>query len=181
MFACPSFGQERGPGNWQNMPDSVRKNMPKIGSVIGTLVDAKGGKPVAYASIAVISTRDSAIVGGALSDEKGRFTITELPMGRLSLRVSFLGYGTQNLTPFILNPMKPEYDAGNIQLNASSENLKAVEVTAEKLDLINNLDKKVYNLDKNIVNIGGTVTDAMQNIPSVTVDIDGNEVAHDGM
>ena len=158
----------------KNIPDSVRKNMPKIGTVSGNLVEANGGKAVAYASIAVIWGRDSCIVGGALSDEKGRFNINELPMGRLRLRVTFIGYATQNLDPFILNPMQPDYDAGSIRLNASMAKLKEVEVTAEKLDLINSLDKKVYNLDKNIVNTGGTITDAMQNIPSVTVDIDGN-------
>jgi len=174
LFCSYSYGQDGGRERMKNIPDSVRKNMPKIGTVSGTLVEANGGKAVAYASIAVISVRDSSIVGGALSDEKGRFNITELPMGRLRLRVTFIGYATQNLDPFILNPMQPDYDAGSIRLNASMAKLKEVEVTAEKLDLINSLDKKVYNLDKNIVNTGGTITDAMQNIPSVTVDIDGN-------
>jgi len=157
-----------------NVPDSLRKNLPKIGSVSGLLVDAIGSHPVSYASVAVISVRDSTIVGGALSDEKGRFTISELPMGRLKLRITFVGFETMNLEPFILSPMQPSFSAGSIRLNASSERLKEVEVSAEKLELINSLDKKVYNLDKNIVNLGGTVTDAMQNIPSVVVDIDGN-------
>ncbi|TAH41603.1 MAG: TonB-dependent receptor [Bacteroidetes bacterium] len=174
LVASISHGQDGSSGRMKNIPDSVRKNMPKIGTVSGILLDADGGKAVSYASIAVISVRDSAIVGGALSDENGRFSIDELPMGRLSLRITFIGYATLNLDPFILNPMQPEYDAGSIRLNASLARLKEVEVSAEKLDLINSLDKKVYNLDKNIVNTGGTITEAMQNIPSVTVDIDGN-------
>lgn len=173
MLSLFSFGQRGEGGRIQNNPDSIRKNMPKIGSVSGILVDA-ASHPVSYASIAVINVRDSAIVGGAMSDEKGRFSIKELPLGRLRLRITFIGYATLNLDPFILNPMKPEYDAGSIRLSESAEKLKVVEVSAEKLEVINSLDKKVYNLDKNIVNTGGTVTEAMQNIPSVTVDIDGN-------
>lgn len=174
LLSTGSIAQDRDFGRGQQVPDSIRKNMPKIGSVSGKLRDAGNNSAVAFASIAVISVRDSSIVGGALSDEKGNFNITELPMGRLQLKISFIGYATQSLDPFILNPMKPQHDVGSIRLNASAERLKEVEVSAEKLDLINTLDKKVYNLDKNIINTGGTVTDAMQNIPSVTVDIDGN-------
>ena len=174
LLSANSFAQGGGMERRQNIPDSLRKSMPKIGTVSGSLLDGISGKAVSYASIAVFSSRDSSIVGGALSDEKGRFTINELPMGRLYLRITFIGYATQSLEPFILSPMKPDYNAGSIRLNASAERLKEVEVSAEKLDLITTLDKKVYNLDKNIVNTGGTITEAMQNIPSVTVDIDGN-------
>ena len=36
------------------------------------------------------------------------------------------------------------------------------------------LDKRVYNVGKNNLVRGGTVSDVLQNVPSVSVDIDGN-------
>lgn len=166
--------QQKGPGSRGVNPDSLRKSLPKIGEVNGLISDAASGEPVIYASVAVYSLSDSSIAGGALTDEKGRFSISELPMGRHRLQITFIGYTTQVLEPFILSPMKPVHAVGQIKLNASTARLKEVEISAEKLDLIHSLDKKVYNLDKNIINTGGSVTDAMQNIPSVAVDIDGN-------
>src|SRR5690606_36203023 len=35
------------------------------------------------------------------------------------------------------------------------------------------LDKKIYNIGKDLTTAGGTVADALNNVPSVTVDMDG--------
>ncbi|HRH65450.1 MAG TPA: TonB-dependent receptor [Bacteroidia bacterium] len=128
---------------------------------------------VMFAAVAVISARDSSVVGGALSDAKGNFAIEDLPMGRFRLRITILGYGTLFTEPFPLFPQNPESDAGIIKIDPSAASLKEVNVSAEKLDLINSLDRKIYNVDKNIVNTGGTVTEVLSNIPSVSVDMDG--------
>lgn len=37
-----------------------------------------------------------------------------------------------------------------------------------------NIDRKVFNVEKNLTSVGGTAVDAMKNVPSVNVDIDGN-------
>lgn len=164
--------QERGQMRRQ-FPDSLARNMPKIGKVYGKILDKKTNKPVSYASVAVISARDSAIVGGALSDAKGKFLVEELPFGKFRLRITFLGYGTFFTDLFTINPSNQESDAGTVFLSSSAANLKEVNVTAENPDLINSLDRRVYNVDKNIVNTGGTVTEVLSNIPSVSVDMDG--------
>jgi len=49
-----------------------------------------------------------------------------------------------------------------------------VEVTAEREMMVSNLDKKIINVDKSIASIGGSAVDVMQNIPSVSVDVEGN-------
>ena len=36
------------------------------------------------------------------------------------------------------------------------------------------IDRKIFNVEKNINSTGGTATDIMRNIPSLSVDIDGN-------
>ena len=161
-------GQMRRQGN-----DSLMRSMPKIGKVSGKIFDSKSNKPVEYASVAVVANRDSSIAGGSLSDGKGNFLVEELPMGRFRLRITILGYGTMFSDVFILTPQNPESDAGKISIDPSAASLKEISVSAERPDLINSLDRKVYNVDKNIVNTGGTVTEVLSNIPSVNVDMDG--------
>ncbi len=154
--------------------DSSFKNMPRVGKVFGIVHDANTKKPVEFATVSLLSMRDSSVVGGGLTDAKGKFQIEELPPGRFKMRVSFIGYKTFDYQPIIINPQNQMFDVGVINFSASAKSLKEVEVTAEKNEYTNNIDKKVYNLDKNIVNAGGTATDVLQNIPSVAVDIDGN-------
>jgi outer membrane receptor protein involved in Fe transport len=36
------------------------------------------------------------------------------------------------------------------------------------------IDRRVFNVDKNITAVGGTAIDVMRNIPSVSVDVEGN-------
>ena len=146
----------------------------KIGKVFGAIHETKTNQPIEFATIAVLAVRDSSVAGGALTDGKGKFQIEELPFGRFKLRISFIGYKTFDTQPFVITPQSLMQDFGIISINSSAEKLKEVEVTAEKIEYTNSIDKKVYNLDKNIVNSGGTATDVLQNIPSVTVDIDGN-------
>ncbi|WP_316928085.1 hypothetical protein [Gillisia marina] len=35
------------------------------------------------------------------------------------------------------------------------------------------LDKKIYNIGKDLTTKGGTVSDALSNVPSVSVDVEG--------
>ncbi|REJ83584.1 MAG: TonB-dependent receptor [Bacteroidetes bacterium] len=160
-------------GQFRNLPDSVRQNMPKIGKVSGQVMDGATGEPVGFASVAVLSVPDSSLVGGNMTDEKGNFQISELPYGRYCLQISFVGYSTRFSDPFGIMPQNTEHHSGVIKLNTSASRLKQIDVVGEKSEFNNSLDRKVYNVDKNIVNTGGTVTEVMQNIPSVTVDIDG--------
>ena len=71
----------------------------------------------------------------------------------------------------MVSPKELIVDLGVFKIEPSAKNLKAVEVTGERADFTNQLDKKTYNVGKNITNIGGSATDILQNIPSVNVDI----------
>lgn len=160
-------GQSRG-----QMPDSSLKNM-KIGKVFGTVKDSATERAVEFASVGLFRVKDSSVAGGSITDAKGRFTINELPPGRYQLKISFIGYRTFINSQIFISPKEYEVDIGIIKLSEAQKKLNEVTITAEKNDLITSIDRKTYNVDKNITNIGGSVTDVLQNIPSVNVDIDG--------
>jgi iron complex outermembrane recepter protein len=174
-----SAQQERPNGYGYGRPqgmnrDSLMKNMPAIGKVIGVLRDSASKEPLEFASIALIRLRDSSAVGGSLTDAKGHFNIAEIQPGRYKLRVSCIGYKTFDTAPFLITPQEALKDFGILNMPANLRTLKEVNVTEEKQEYTNTLDKKVFNVDKNLISTGGTVSDVLQNVPSVQVDIDGN-------
>ncbi len=58
-------------------------------------------------------------------------------------------------------------------LALDSESLDEVVIRAETTEVQIRLDKKVYNIGKDLTTSGATVSDALNNVPSVTVDVDG--------
>jgi outer membrane receptor protein involved in Fe transport len=153
-------------------------NAAAQGMIYGKLVDAQGGKPVEYASVALLRQADSSLVTGMLSKGNGDFNFEHVAAGRYLLRVNFIGYTTiyKNIT---LGDGKT-LDAGNIQLSANVRSLAGVEVIGEKPTYTMAIDKKVFNVDKNLATTGGTAQDVLRQVPSVNVDIDGNVTVRNG-
>ena len=152
---------------------SFFKNMPQTGKVIGVLRDSASREPMEFASVALLRSRDSSIAGGTLTDAKGNFRMEELMPGRYFIRITSIGYRQLDSKPFLLTPQDPLKDFGNVWMPPSQRILKEAEVVGEKVEYTNSLDKKVYNVDKTLINAGGSVSEVLQNIPSVNVDIDG--------
>jgi outer membrane receptor protein involved in Fe transport len=149
--------------------------MGNIGRVYGKIVDATTKKPVEFASVVIVRSmgpRDS-ILGGGLTLQNGDFNVEKLPLGPLKIKVSFVGYVDFSKTFMLTPPENLEIDLGDLALKTDSKVLDAVQVTAEKAQMVMNLDKKVFNVDKNITATGGTAEDVLKNVPSITVDADG--------
>ena len=152
---------------------SFMRNMTPIGKVIGILRDSSTRQPLEFASIALLKVRDSIAVGGSLTDEKGQFRIEDVMPGRYFIRITSIGYRQLDSKPFMLNPQEPLKDFGSVWMPPSSRVLKETEIVGEKVEYVNSLDKKVYNVDKSMINAGGSASEVLQNIPSISVDIDG--------
>lgn len=147
---------------------------PAIGTVKGRLLDEITNQPVEYGTIALIRVRDSVVAGGTISDPKGNFRVEQIQPGRYIARIQFMGYETKIVKDVTIKPSDPDINLGVVKIKPTSANLAAVEITAEKEMMVNNLDKKIINVDKSVAAIGGSAVDVMQNVPSVTVDADGN-------
>ena len=62
--------------------------------VTGKVVDVQNGSPLAYASIRLFKTADSAFVSGAITDETGTFLI-DIEAGSYYSLTEFIGYKSQ--------------------------------------------------------------------------------------
>lgn len=155
--------------------------MPKGGKVAniarmyGKVIDASTGKPVEFASVVLLWFNKDSLIAGCLAKENGDFTLENLPpYGGYRLRVTFLGYKTLENKVYIVPPNKLDQDLGDIKIEPDEKLLKEVEVTTAKSTFVMSVDRKVYNVDKDLSVRGGTALDVMKNIPTISVDGDGN-------
>ena len=186
LFAQMPGGSGRGMGG-QNM---------NVGHFYGKLVDETTGKPIESASVQLIQNkwdsiekkRKDHVIAIKISDKKGEFSIDNLPvMASFKLKISAVGFKLyEQKVSFELNMAAAkngdfssmlngvDKDLGNIKLSIDAQQLQNVTVSASKPLVQLYLDKKVYNVEKDISATGGTAVDVMKNVPSVSVDIDGN-------
>lgn len=135
----------------------------------GTVIDAEGGRPLEYATIVVESASDPNVISGAITDTEGNFEI-KVARGEYRVKVEYISYSTIELAP---RDFTSNTNLGTIEMRLDVEQLEAVEVVGEKTSVEVRLDKKVYNVGKDLTNSGATISDALDNIPSVSVDVDG--------
>ncbi len=143
------------------------------GKIIGKIIDESTKMPMSYANVSVFRIKDSTLVGGGITDDKGFFTIEKIRPGMYKIKVDFIGYNRYTTTTKV-TPQSPTVNLGIISLKPTDMQLSEVEVQGEKSLVSYKLDKKVINVDKNIVTSGGDATDILRNTPSVSVDMDGN-------
>jgi outer membrane receptor protein involved in Fe transport len=129
------------------------------------------GTAIPNSNISLHKTADSSLVAAAASDEKGQFSFIITP-GSYFLKISFQSYEEKRISGIIVSGN--DIDLGYITLKPAPKLLSEVVVISEKKLMDLELDKRVYNVSQDVSNIGANASEILANIPSVTVDIDGN-------
>ena len=159
----------------QSNPQNREKSIEaKEGIISGTVLDKQSNIPMEYVNIAVFSNKDSSLVNGGITNQKGKFFIDALPYGKYYVVVNFIGYKKQIFENIALNPNKAYHNMETILLETAAQQLEGFEVVAEKDAVEFKIDKKVINVGLDIAAAGGSAVDALENAPSVQVDIEGN-------
>lgn len=143
------------------------------GRIIGKVIDDQTGAALSYATVQIYQQSDGTLVTGGITDEEGQFEV-ESPLGAFRATVDFIGYQSYDLGTFTLSNTQRRLDMGVVRLQAESSTLDEVVVQAEKSTMELALDKRVFNVGKDLGNAGGSAVEILNNIPSVTVDGEGN-------
>lgn len=142
------------------------------GKIIGTVIDNQEKTTLEFATISIY-TIDSTLVTGGITAADGSFSI-EVKQGSYFAVVQFISYRQKEITGIKIDSRNRIYDVGNILLEPETTYLDEVSVSAEKSEMVIQLDKKVFNVGKDLSNTGKSALEIMDNIPSVTVDLNGN-------
>lgn len=141
--------------------------------ITGTVVDAKSGEPLTFATIALQNAKDGKAIRGGQTDLDGKFTFENIDAGAYLLKVSFVGYA--NFSQSITVNNQPLIALGTLKVQKSKNSmLNEVVVTGKKNAIELGIDRKVFNAEQSLVSKGGSATDLLATVPSVQVDIDGN-------
>lgn len=141
-------------------------------TISGKVIDSKTSEIMSYASIRVLDAKTDKLITGGITTEKGTFSI-QVPYGIYVVATEFMGYKIWKSDILSLDKSNAAINLGNILLQTQSQQLTEVEVRAEKSTMEMALDKRVFNVGKDLANAGGTASDILTNIPSVSVEPDG--------
>lgn len=139
--------------------------------IIGQVVDKDAQAGLEFATISLLSKIDSSTIDGTLSGANGRFSI-QMPKKPFLMVVEYIAYKKRYISEFP-RPVKGIIDLKSIEIQVSSQQINEVTIRAEKSTNEFSLDKRVFNVGRDLANRGGNAEEILDNVPSVTVDIDG--------
>lgn len=128
--------------------------------------------PLEYATAALYNQRDSTLVTGVITDVKGIFKIDDLKKGTYYVEASFIGYQPKILGNIIVSNEKALKDLGTIILSTGNQ-LQEVVIQGERSTVVNKIDRQIFDA-KSFQNAqGGSAADVLKNLPSVSIDGEG--------
>ena len=145
-------------------------NQTKEFIISGVISSLESEELLEYATITLLDPNDNNVITGGITDNLGRFSIPA-QSGKYNILIEFISFKNLNLNNVDLNK---DLNLGKIKLELDYESLGEVEIIAEETSVEIRLDKKIYTVGKDLTVRGGTGTDVLDNIPSVSTDIDGN-------
>lgn len=142
---------------------------PKL-KITGKVIEKTSKQPLEYTTITLRLPNNPKAITGGITNNKGEFSI-EVAAGTYDISVEFISF-----KPTIIKGRRFESNTniGTIALDEDAAQLNEVVVRAEKTTVEIKLDKKIFNVGNDLMVKGGTVSDVLSNIPSVSVDVEGN-------
>lgn len=156
-----------------NLPDNTGGDDKSKPGISGIILDAREKVPMEYANVRLFSKADSSLITGTITNNSGSFSLKNIPSGEYYLVIDFIGYEKKVIDNISITEKSKNIALQQIFLEGAASQLGEVNIVAEKDYVQYKIDKKVVNVAKNPNSSGGTASDALRDVPSVTVDADG--------
>lgn len=148
---------------------SQERSQAKKVKVTGKVIDKTTNMPLEYATVTFQNTKKPSDIAGGITDGKGEFQF-EINSGVYDVKVEFISFKSIEMKQ---RNLQQDTNLGSFALVEDATMLNAVEVRQEVSTVSMKLDKKVYNVGQDMIVKGGSVSDVLDNVPSVSVDADG--------
>ena len=137
--------------------------------ITGKVIDVETQEPLEYATITLRNQRRPEMLQGGITKADGSFSIEVFP-GKYNISTEYISFKTITQEGVVIRSNK---DLGTINLEIEASALDGVELVGERTTVEIRLDKRIYNVGKDITVRGGSVSDVLDNVPSVSVDVEG--------
>lgn len=149
---------------------SAQSSSDTRAEITGSVEDTDGA-PIPNATVAFYNQAETEILTGTSTKEDGSFSLMAEP-GTYVLRISYVSYRTYR-TNLDLSAGET-VDLETITLQTEEAVLDEVVVEGERSYMQMNFDSRTFNVGKDITTLGGSALDVLDNVPSITVDYEGN-------
>lgn len=140
-------------------------------TITAKVEDSNSREAIAFANV-LLFKNDGEIHAGVITNENGRFTFSDIPQGNYELQVAYLGYKTSTHS-FMVGRLSEYLDFGTFLLEEDADTLEEVVVTGRLEGVSRRMDKQSYIISDNVSQVGGSVLQAMQNLPGITTNQQG--------
>ena len=142
-------------------------------SIAGVVIEADTEEGMEFVTVMLYDADTKDMLQGTVTDSEGKFRLSNVALGEYYVKLTFIGFKTKRSDPFVIETANEEIDLEELAIEVSESILEDIEVVAEKSTYQMDIDRKVYNVEKDIMSSVSSATDIMRNIPSVTVDVNG--------
>lgn len=138
----------------------------------GRVIDSLSQESIGYGVVSLFYTETNKPASGALADSSGGFIVNNIEAGNYFLKAEFIGYETKFIRDIVLQK-NDQRNLGTIVLREKPHALDEVTVSGQKDETAVRIDKQVYKAEQFQAAKGGTAIDVLKNMPSITVNSEG--------
>jgi outer membrane receptor protein involved in Fe transport len=140
----------------------------KAVNVSGTIKDRNAQSVLPYVNVVLKTAKDSVFAAGTITNDDGRYSLSNIKPNEYFLEVSYLGYTTKRQDLFV-GTLSEFLEVPAMELEQSTKMLTEVTVNSRQDEVSGKMDKKTFSVADNISQSGGSVLQTMQNLPGITV------------
>ena len=149
----------------------VALNVQAQGVVRGKVLDKQNDEALQFVTVRLTDSAGK-LAGGGMTDVKGAFNFQGLKDGNYTLQLTLMGYKEVKRNVQI-TPQKRTVHFNALYMAEDQKMLKEVQVTGQRSQMKLEVDRKTFTVDEVLAAAGGSVSDLLENIPSVEVTTDG--------
>ncbi|MHC1703837.1 MAG: outer membrane beta-barrel protein [Tenuifilaceae bacterium] len=140
-------------------------------TISGDVIDPEG-KPLQFATVALLNPKDSTLAHFGITNSVGKFEISKIPTGNYLMQTAFLGFKTYYKSINI--PLSDGEEFGTIVLQQNSLAIGEVQVKGERIPILIKQDTVEYNAGAFKTKPDGVAEDLLKKLPGIEVDRSGN-------
>ena len=148
----------------------------KAYSIKGSVADTSFRIPLQNATITILQSKDSILVGFTRAREDGTFNLSILQKGKYILLVTYSGYADY-VDQFILDSTRLEHDFSIINMIQKSKLLSEIIVKAKAAPIKLKGDTTEFNAAAYNIQPNSKVEDLLKQLPGISIDKDGKITA----
>jgi len=143
----------------------------------GVITDSTTTQPMAFATVTLLSIKDSSAVIGGLTNVKGEFNIPNVKTGSYTLKIAFMGY-KNILNPLTVKASTKDVTIGPYFMTNNLKTLGEVVIIGQKAPVVVKTDTVEFTAVNFKTEKNDVVEEMLKKLPGVDIDKDGNIQAH---